>query len=121
MCYYNYVTLSRCMMNVFMFWIVLGGVGSVLSIFTIGLSGLVNMIIFPLQLALMVLTGYILWFKIGKYIAAKKVHDRETKKGGPVSEQPNDGYDMKAKIDVNGVDVPVKIHGGKDGNIQIKV
>merc|ERR1712032_126515 len=72
MCYYNYVTLSRCMMNVFMFYIVVGGVGSVFSFLTIGMSGLINMIIFPVQLALMVLTGYILWFKIGAYVKAKK-------------------------------------------------
>ena len=47
MCYYNFVTLSRCMMNVFMFYIIIGGVFSVLSIFTIGLSSTVNMILFP--------------------------------------------------------------------------
>merc|ERR1712054_644715 len=106
-------------MNVFMFWIVLGGVGSVLSIFTIGLSGMVNMIIFPLQLALMVLTGYILWFKIGKYVAAKKEHDKKMKKGGPVADD-EDALNMKGHMDVNGVDVPVDIKA-KGGNINIKI
>ena len=81
MCYFNYVTLSRCMMNVFMFWIVIGGLGSVLSIFTIGLSGIVNLILFPAQLCLMVFTGYILWFKIGKYIKARNEYESDKKSG----------------------------------------
>jgi hypothetical protein len=51
MCYYNFMTLSLCMMNVFMIYIVVGAVGSTLSIFTIGLTGgvlgIFNYVIFP--------------------------------------------------------------------------
>ena len=116
MCFYNYMTLSRCMMNVFMVWIVVGAAGSIFNMFTIGLSGLVNLILFPAQLALMFLTGYLLWFKIGTYVAAKKEYEKGIKKGGPKAAE--ESGNLQAKINVDGVEVPVNVNT-KDIKIKI--
>ena len=81
LCYYNFVTLSRCMMNVYMVWIIVGAALNVMSIFTIGLGGMINFILFPTQLVVMFFTGYVLWFKIGKYVEAKREYEKGRRSG----------------------------------------
>ena len=112
MCYYNFMTLSLCMMNVFMVYIVIGAVGSTLSIFTIGLTGgvlgIFNYFIFPAQLCLMVFTGYKLWFKIGEYRAALKDHKKGVTKGDKKGKDEEKGMHLKANIGGQDVDVPLK-------------
>ena len=65
LCYYGYMTLSLCCCYIYMVWVVIGAVLSVLSVFSVGLhGGLLALILFPTQLVVMCFSGYMLWFKI---------------------------------------------------------
>ena len=79
MCYYNFITLNRCLMNVYMVYVVIGATFSIFSILTVGFSGVLNLILFPAQLALMVFTAYLLWFKLDAYTKGKQAYNQGLK------------------------------------------
>ena len=98
MCYYNYMTLSLCMMNVFMIYIVVGAGLSVFSVISL-MGNILNAALFMGQLALMVFTGYALWFKIGSYRAALNEYKKTGKKSSDKKDEETAGAtgDAKAK------------------------
>ena len=93
MCYYNFITLNRCMMNFYMVYVAVGAAMSVLSILTVGFSGMFNLILLPAQLGLMIFTAYLLWFKIEEFVKGREAWKRgDTKK----TEEPTGEAETKA-------------------------
>ena len=68
--YYSYMTLNKCALYGFMFFLFVAAVSNVLSFFSISLT-IIGIIAFPLQLLATAYCGYLMWFMLQAYGTAQ--------------------------------------------------